>query len=191
MSAAHLAVGVAAAVIVIPFAVAARAGEGARPEGVTVQASQPLPQDTAALRGLVLGIQGANAVQCELIMQSFDGWCSGNVPDRDPRAWEVARRVRYRVEDRGTVQWLGEQLRTADPCVGRVASRLLGRSRLLAARATLLDALTDANAAVRRLGAIGLGFREDTSTTGSLVHALADRDPGVRAAAAWALGAVN
>ncbi|HEX9564953.1 MAG TPA: HEAT repeat domain-containing protein [Gemmatimonadaceae bacterium] len=190
MSVSRIVVGVAAAVIVVPLMLAAREGPSFVPSG-REQAAQPQAADTAAIRALVAGIRGANAVQCELILQAFDGWFSGSVPDRDPAAWELVRRVRYRVVDRETIGWLAGQLRTADTCVGRVASRLLGRSESLVARATLLSALSDSSASVRRLGAVGLGFRNDSTTSANLVRALADRDAGVRTAAAWALGEVN
>jgi hypothetical protein len=181
---------VAVAIAVVPLALAARDGV---PAGFAIpeQAVQPLASDTAALRALVAGIRGANPIQCELIVQTFNGWFSDQVPDRDPAAWEIARRSRYHVEDRETIAWLADQLRAGDSCAGRAASRLLGRSESLAARATLLAALTDTSAQVRRLGALGLGFRDDTTTSSQLVRALSDRDARVRAAAAWALGAVN
>ena len=78
-------------------------------------------------------------------------------------------------------------LQDPDPCVRRVAARLLGRSGLPAARARLLEATRDADPVMRRLGATGLGYMDDRTLTRELVRLLDDRDPGVRAAAAWAM----
>jgi hypothetical protein len=148
------------------------------------------PGDTGSIRELVDGIRGANAIQCELILQAFAGWTS-TVPDRDVNAWRVTQRLRQRVVNPADIAWLGEQMRAADGCAARASARMLGRSPAAAARALLVDALSHANAQVRRLGAVGIGIRSDSTVNARLVNLLRDGDPGVRAAAAWALGAVH
>jgi HEAT repeat protein len=75
--------------------------------------------------------------------------------------------------------------------VQRMAARLLGRTRVPAARARLVEALRDRDARVRVLGAVGLGYSDDKTAIPLLVQALKDGDPKVRAAAAWALGAIH
>ena len=147
-------------------------------------------RDAGTLRDVINGIRGANAIQCELLLQAFTGWTS-NVPDRDVQAWTVSRRLWERVEDPADIAWLGEQVRGADPCVARASIRVLGRSPAPAARSLLVSGLTDTDPRVRRLAAFGIGFREDSTANGQLVRLLGDVDAGVRAAAAWALGAVN
>lgn len=181
-----------ATVPVIPVAVRSLNGS-AMPLGAAVMptASQEQRADPAAVRAFLAGVRGANPIQCELILQSFDAWSSNRAPDRDSAAWAVTSVVRRRVAAAQAVPDLVSVMRADDACAARVAARLLGRSRLPAARTELLAALGDSSPLVRRLGAIGLGFSDDTTAGPRLVRALADRDAGVRAAAAWALGAVH
>lgn len=139
------------------------------------------------------GLRGANPVQCELAIGTVGTWYGWRqvTPDRDPEAGAVVAWVDQRHKNPALVAPLAAALRDPDPCVRRMAARLLGRLRVPAARASLLEALGDREAETRRLAAIGLGFYSDRTTTPQLVRALGDRDPGVRAAVAWALGAVN
>jgi HEAT repeat protein len=143
------------------------------------------------LRAYLDGIRGANAIQCEVVLSSFNSWSSSRAPDRDSVAWNVSMVIHRRIASEQLVPELVTAMRSPDDCVSRVAARLLGRSRLAPARAALLAALRDENASIRRLAAIGIGFSDDTTASAPLVRALADRDERVRAAAAWALGAVN
>ena len=145
------------------------------------------------LRRLLEGIRGATPVQCEMALGSINGWYGWRqiVPDRDPQAGPLVTWVEVGPKDPGLVAPLGAALEDPDPCVRRMAARLLGRTRLPAARARLLQALGDANPETRRMGAIGLGVYGDRSVVPQLVRALNDREPQVRAAVAWALGAVH
>jgi len=144
------------------------------------------------VRMLLDGIRGATPLQCELALQGMNGWWgNGPEPGRDPAAWTVITWAAHRDVEAGSVPLLATSLRDNDPCVRRVAARLLGRSRLPAARARLLEATRDADPGMRRLGATGLGFMDDRTVVRDLVRLLDDRDPGVRAAAAWAIGAVQ
>jgi hypothetical protein len=141
---------------------------------------------------LLDGMRGANPMQCELALQGMNNWWNnGPEPGRDAGAWSVIRYAAHRDVQAGSVQMLATALRDTDPCVRRVAARLLGRSELPAARARLIEATKDADPAMRRLGASGLGYMNDKSVTRDLVRMLDDRDPSVRAAAAWAIGAIN
>ena len=193
MSAARTVLTVAAAVVVLPLAMRARESASARaPLTPMARISAEDPQATAAdLRAYLDGIRGANAIQCEIVLSSFNSWSSNRAPDRDSVAWNVSMVVHRRLASEQLVPDLVAAMRSADDCVARVAARLLGRSKLAPARAALLDALRDESAQVRRLAAIGIGFSDDTTVSAPLVRALADRDERVRAAAAWALGAVN
>jgi HEAT repeat protein len=193
MSAARTVLTLAAAAVVVPLAMrardsgTARAGLIARGE-VVVEGAQANPAD---LRAFLEAVRGANAVQCEVILQSFNSWSWNHAPDRDTVAWNVSMVVHRDIKSAESVPDLVAAMRSGDACASRVGARLLGRSNLAPARAALLSALGDDNAQVRQLGAIGLGFSEDSTTSAQLVRALADRDARVRAAAAWALGAVN
>jgi hypothetical protein len=156
----------------------------------TMTAAAQTQGDTGSIRELIDGVRGANAVQCELLLQAFSGW-SSTVPDRDVNAWRITRRLRQRVTNAADIAWLGDQMRAADGCASRAATRMLGRSPSAAARTLLIDALGHTNPQVRRLGAVGIGIRSDTTVNARLVTLLRDGDPGVRAAAAWALGAAH
>jgi hypothetical protein len=145
------------------------------------------------LRRFLEGIRGATPVQCEMALSSINGWYGWRqiVPDRDPQAGPIVTWVENGFKEPGLVAPLGAALEDPDPCVRRMAARLLGRTRLPAARARLLQALGDANPETRRMGAIGLGVYGDRSVVPQLVRALNDREPQVRAAVAWAIGAVH
>ncbi|HKS05094.1 MAG TPA: HEAT repeat domain-containing protein [Gemmatimonadaceae bacterium] len=146
--------------------------------------------DSGSIRELIDGIRGANAIQCELLLQGFHSWSSG-VADRDVNAWKVSQRFHRDVVDAGDIAWLGEQMRAPDVCAARASARMLGNSESPAARTLLLSSLGHANAQVRRLAAVGIGYGSDSTVSRRLVPLLRDADPGVRAAAAWALGAVH
>ncbi len=195
MSAARTVLTVAAAVVVLPLAMRARESGSARASLLpTMSVSGEDPQAVAGdVRAYLEGMRGANALQCEIALSSFNSWSSTHAPDRDSLAWNVAMVVHRRIASEQMIPDLVAAMRSGDDCVSRLAARLLGRSQLANARTALLSALGDENAQVRRLAAIGIGFSEDTSQSMSrqLVRALADRDERVRAAAAWALGAVN
>jgi HEAT repeats len=193
MSAARTVLTFAAALVVLPLAMRARANGSARAALVpTASVTAKDPQATEAdLRAYLEGIRGANAIQCEVVLSSFNSWSSSRAPDRDSVAWNVSMVIHRRIASEQLVPDLVTAMRSPDDCVSRVAARLLGRSRLAPARAALLAALRDENASIRRLAAIGIGFSDDTTASAPLVRALADRDERVRAAAAWALGAVN
>lgn len=195
MSAARNLLTLAAVVAIVPVIPVAMRGwegnavtSGAAPVAAAEQAQRA---DPAAVRAFLAGVRGANPIQCEMILQSFDAWSTNRAPDRDSVAWSVTTVVRRRIAAAQSVPDLATAMRGDDACAARVAARLLGRSRIPAARTELMTALGDANAQVRQLGAIGLGFSSDTTASPRLVRALADRDAGVRAAAAWALGAVH
>ena len=193
MSAAKTVLTLAAAVVVLPLAMRAREGAAARVALVSVSSvTEENPQATAAdLRAYLDGMRGANAIQCEIALSSFNSWSSSRAPDRDSVAWKVTMVVHRRMASAELIPELVTAMRSGDDCVSRLAARLLGRSRLPQARNELLSALRDENARVRTLGAIGIGFSEDSTASAPLVRALADSDERVRAAVAWALGAVN
>ena len=143
-------------------------------------------------KALLDGMRGANAMQCELALQGMNGWWgNGPEPGRDAVAMNVIYSTAHRDIEATSVTMLAAALKDTDLCVRRIASRLLGRSQLPAARARLLEATRDADPVTRRLGALGLGHMDDRTLTRDLVRLLDDRDPGVRAAAAWAIGAVH
>lgn len=194
MSAARTVLTLAAAIVVVPLAMRAREGGTARAglvSSVKVLDDENAQASQADVRAYLVGVRGANAIQCEIILSSFNSWSSNRVPDRDSLAWRVSTVIHRRIASAELVPELAAAMRSGDDCASRAAARLLGRSGLARARAELLTALGDENAQVRRLAAIGIGFSDDSTASSQLVRALSDRDALVRAAAAWALGAVN
>ena len=194
MSMARTVLTVAAAIVVLPLAIRAREGTMARMTLAAPAANESAEDPQATMedvRAYLTSLRGANAVQCEIALSSFNSWSSSRSPDRDQEAWRVAMVIHRRIPSEQIIPELVTAMRSADECVARIAARMLGRSNLAPARSALLSALTDDNAQVRRLGAIGIGFSDDTTASRQLVRALSDRDERVRAAAAWALGAVN
>ncbi len=195
MSTARSVLTLAAAVVIVPLAMRARESGTAPAAGLLSTASSFMIEESQAspgdLRAFLDAVRGANAVQCEIILSSFNSWSSSKVPDRDSLAWKVGTVVHRRIASAESVPDMVAAMRSGDECASRAAARMLGRTRLAAARTELLAALRDENAQVRRLAAIGIGFSEDSTASSQLVRALTDRDERVRAAAAWALGAVN
>jgi len=193
MSAARTVLTVAATVVLVPLAMRARESGSARASLLpTMSVSKEDPQATAGdVRAYLEGMRGANALQCEIALSSFNSWSSSRAPDRDSVAWNVAMVIHRRIASEEMIPELVTAMRSSDECVARLAARLLGRSKLAPARSALLTALGDDNAQIRRLAAIGIGFSEDSTASRQLVRALADRDERVRAAVAWALGAVH
>ena len=85
---------------------------------------------------LVEGMRGATPLQCELALQGMNGWWNnGPEPGRDAVAWTVISYAAHRDIEPVSVAPLSVSLQDPDPCVRRVAARLLGRSGLPAARA--------------------------------------------------------
>ena len=196
MSTARQVLTFAAAMVVVPLAMRARESGAARAGASLVTkatiSSQEDPQATPnEVRAYLAGMQGANAIQCEIALSSFNSWSSSRSPDRDSTAYKVAMVIHRRIDSEQLIPELVSAMRSPDECVSRIAARLLGRSKLAPARSALMTALSDENPSVRRLAAIGIGFSDDSTASRQLVRALADRDERVRAAAAWALGAVN
>ena len=194
MSTARQVLTFAAAMVVVPLAMRARESRAARSilvSKTTISAQDESQATPTEVRAYLTGMQGANAIQCEIALSSFNSWSSSRAPDRDQDAWKVATVVHRRIDSEQLIPELVTAMKSPDECVSRIAARLLGRSRLAPARSALMAALRDENPSVRRLAAIGIGFSDDSTASGQLVRALADRDERVRAAAAWALGAVN
>lgn len=156
-------------------------------------ATRAIP-DSAYAVDVLEAVAGASPLACEMLMRSVGtGWWGDLTRHPDARP-EFAEHIRWMADHRsdgGSVRPLRRGLEDPDPCVRRVAARLLGRNRHPAAGAALLEALRSADAETRRMAAIGLGFAELRDAADPLIDALGDRAPPVRSAAAWALGEVD
>lgn len=162
---------------------------------VTVPGRQATSDSSLAVRFLA-GARGSSPLACELMMRSLGvgfGWGGfTEEPGPDAAVRELIRWAVDRRENPAAVPPLRSALRDSDPCVSRVAARLLGETRHPDAMEALTEALGDRDARIRRLGAIGLGHSDGRTPAATvLIRALGDGDGRVRAAAAWALGSIE
>src|SRR5207237_6527639 len=93
------------------------------------------------------------------------------------------------VTDPRALTLLVATLGTDNPCVRRVAAKLLGRSA--GSAAVRRELLADASPRVRESAAFAAGVGERRDTRAALEHLLADTAAGPAAMAAWALGEMH
>src|SRR2546428_8213543 len=93
------------------------------------------------------------------------------------------------ITDPRAVSLLVATLGTDNPCVRRVAAKLLGRSAVSAA--VLRGLLDNPAARIRESAAFAAGVGERRETRAALEHRLADTATGPAAMAAWALGEIQ
>ncbi len=169
------------------------------PDSNGVAATRPsaAAADSALATRLVDAARGADPVVCGLAARAMDhGWWESGMGiepgvSDDPVSGEVIDWALAPREAVGAVAPLAAVLADPDPCVRRLAARVLGRSRSPEAVVALRRALDSATAGEREMGAVGLGFAEDAAALPDLVEALRDPEPRVRLAAAWALGEIE
>ena len=92
MSAARTVLTLAAVAVVLPLAMRARESGTARATfaattNIKMEEAQATPAD---VRAFMEAVRGANPIQCEIILQSFNSWSSYHTPDRDSVAWRVS-----------------------------------------------------------------------------------------------------
>jgi hypothetical protein len=176
-------------------AVVAVAGALLFQSSAPVVSKQVTDPDSVIAGRFLAGIRGTRPLACEMVIRSLGvgwGWRSLHaVPDAASEQLDLLRWSTRRPSDPGVVPALRAGLEDSDPCVRRVAARLLGRTRLSNAVQALLDALASADPGTRQLAAVGLGYAEDRSTVDPLLRTLRAEEPSVRAAAAWALGEIE
>lgn len=186
-----LAAGLAVVVLALPLTC-----DGPDSNGVAATRSTAAA-DSALARRLVDAARGADPVVCGLAARALDyGWWESGMGvepgvSDDPASAEVIDWALAPRQAAGAVGPLAGALADTDPCVRRLAARVLGRSRRPEAVVALRRALGSATDQEREMGAVGLGFAEDEAALPDLVEALRDPEPGVRIAAAWALGEIE
>lgn len=153
---------------------------------------QEVQPDSLLAARFLAGLRGATPLTCEMAIRSLGigwGWRGQQrVPDARIDQQELIRWASEGPRDPSAVPPLSAGLVDDDPCVRRMAARLLGRMRNQEANEALLSALSAPDPALRALAAIGLGYAEDRSTVDPLMETLRDEVASVRATAAWALG---
>src|SRR5204863_205983 len=93
------------------------------------------------------------------------------------------------VTDPRALTLLAATLGTDNPCVRRVAAKLLGRSAVSAA--VLRELLADPSPRIRESAAFASGVGERREIRAALEHLLADTSTGPATMAAWALGEIH
>ncbi len=160
-----------------------------------ISSQRPAGQDSARAEQFLAGVRGAGPLVCEMAARSLGmGWSWRGLnqhPDASRESQEAIRWATGRLESADIVPPLVARLEDSDPCVRRLAARLLGRTRHTRAVEALVGALRSANPRTRQLAAVGLGYAEDRTSVDPLLRALRDQEASVRAASAWALGEIE
>lgn len=186
--------GVAAAVV----AAAALTGTHALERNADVLTTQDTQEvrrpgpDSARVALLLTSLDRGDALVCALIADQIGNqWWNdeGDAPGRfaDARAEMIAAKdsLNGRIEHAGTIQLLTATLGHANPCVRRVAAKLLGRSRV--ETSSLVGLLDDASPMVREAAAYAIGSGTKRGVRAALEKVLAQRGAPEAAMAAWAL----
>jgi hypothetical protein len=169
------------------------------PESNGVAATRPaagIADSTLAMR-LIQAARGSDPVICGLAARALDrGWWNGGMEiepavSDDPVSSQVVEWILAPGEAAGAIAPLAAALADPDPCVRRLAARVLGRTGAPEAAAALRRSLGSAAPGEREMAAVGLGFAEDGAALTGLIAALEDPEPRVRIAAAWALGEIE
>ena len=126
MSAARTILTIAAAAMVVPLAMRSREAGTARVNAAErpflVEGNEQAT--TADVRAYLEATRGANAVQCEIILSSFNSWSSSRSPDRDSTAWKVSMVIHRDITSAQVVPDLVAAMKSGDPCSSRVAARV-------------------------------------------------------------------
>ena len=152
--------------------------------------------DSARVAALLAALAHTDPVICDLIGDQLGNFWMGDDPGRLGRFSDAPGRIQGAkdslagsVTDPRALTLLVATLGTDNPCVRRVAAKLLGRSAVSAA--VLRELLVDASPRVRESAAFAAGVGERRDTRAALEHLLADTATGPAAMAAWALGEMH
>lgn len=165
-------------------------GIAARGADRQLPSQTPAPADAVAALHVLGAARGASPLACELIVALLSsGWRGGfeRHPDAPANFLPQVHWIMHRSTDAARVAPLRRGLKDPDPCVRRIAPRLLARSDHPQAVEALLETLRDPSPAARRSAAVGLGYASRPGTIDALQRAIRDEDPDVRHAVVWAL----
>src|SRR5687767_7687524 len=153
--------------------------------------SRPGP-DSGRVAILIDALTRTDPVVCELIADQLGNFWWGGGSDGVGRLAAAPMTVQSakdsisgRITDQRAIARLIAELDGSNACTRRVASKLLGRSAISAARLNAL--LSDGSANVRESAAMAAGTGEHHAAIPALERALDDTSPAVAAMAAWAL----
>lgn len=178
-----------------PAATAVEVGDAASEIADDGPAASSVTQATGA-EALLRGVAGTPAVACELVVRSLGNrWGSSSVTPRvhpplanSPSEREIAAWAWTGRPGGGDAPALLAGLETDDPCVRRVAARLLGLVDDPETLSALVARATSGSGAARlaAIAALARGPKERVASR-TLSALLDDGEVGVRRAAAWAL----
>jgi HEAT repeat protein len=146
--------------------------------------------DSLRVASLLDALDRGDALVCEMMADRIGNWWgNGDGPGQfgDARVNLVAAKdsLGGAIENAGTINLLTATLSHRNPCVRRVAGRLLGRSRV--ETSLLVTLLDDASPTVREAAAFAIGSGEKRQARVALETMLARRTGSEAAMAAWAL----
>src|SRR5437588_9584745 len=139
--------------------------------------------DSARVAALLAALAHTDPVICDLIGDQLGNFWMGDDPARLGRFSDAPTRIQGAkdslagsVTDPRALTLLAATLGTDNPCVRRVAAKLLGRSAVSAA--LLRGLLGDASPRVRESAAFAAGVGETRDTGAATEHLLSDPEAG-------------
>lgn len=186
--------GVAAAVVVA----AAWTGSHALERNADVLVTQDTQDarrpgsDSTRIAMLLTSLDGGDPLVCSLIADQIgnrwwddDADAPGRFADARTDMHAAKDSLSGRIEQAGALQLLTTSLAHTNPCVRRVAAKLLGRSRIETPR--LVALLDHASPLVREAAAYAIGSGDKRDARGALERLLSQGGAAEAAMAAWAL----
>jgi HEAT repeat protein len=152
--------------------------------------------DSGRVAILLDALGKTDPVVCELIGDQIGNfWNSGERGGvgrlaATPTSLQAAKdSIGGHITDPRAINRLVSELSAPNPCVRRVASKMLGNSAIAAGRLRTL--LGDASPTIREAAAHAAGVGEVRDVLAALENSLGDRDASVAAMAAWAIGEIE
>jgi HEAT repeat protein len=151
--------------------------------------------DSARVAALLNALARTDPVVCDLIGDQLGNfWWGGQAGGLGrfadaPNVQGAKDSLAGTISDPRALSLLVAIIGTENPCVRRVAAKLLGQSAVAAS--VLNGLLDDPSPRIRESAAYAAGVGERRETIASLKRRLADTDVGPAAMAAWALGEIQ
>jgi len=151
--------------------------------------------DSARVAALLSALAHTDPVICDLIGDQLGNFWMGGESGRlgrfddAPNVQGAKDSLAGHITDPRAIALLVATLGTDNPCVRRVAAKLLGQSAVSAS--TLSGLLDNSSPRIRESAAYAAGVGERHETRGPLERRLADTAAGPAAMAAWALGEIQ
>jgi HEAT repeat protein len=149
--------------------------------------------DSARVAMLLDAMPHVDPAVCEMLSDqignfwsSSDEWGVGELSDARAAARVAKDSISGQVRDPGAIRHLTAQLASDDPCVRRIAAKMLGNSTV--ADDALAGLLDDPSARVREATLVAVGEHDRPALRPRVERMLAGSDAALVAMAAWTLG---